>query len=237
MQCDAGTNLDADPQRQPRRFPPTTVTAIPPIITLTPFPPGCIDLLQNGGFETRLVAMDRAEQSDHAADRDDTGVQRRLALQLRLADAKREQLLLGAPVGYRPLVAPTRRSCSFGRIRGPNLLTGDDRQQVVLLAPGDTVMAVPWKVLENTRTWLPHSFDLIGVAGQTFAVYFNVINDGKGGSTAMFVDDAHLWACTNGAFPPPMAVRWRPPSSWQPLSAPPHGPLIPLVAADPLRVR
>jgi hypothetical protein len=83
-------------------------------------------------------------------------------------------------------------------------LSGEDRQQAVLLAPGDTVMSVPWKVLENTRTWLPHSFSLVGLAGQTFAVYFNVINDGTGGRTAMWVDDTHLWACTSGAYPPPM---------------------------------
>ena len=30
---------------------PGSATAIPPNITYTPFPPGCIDLLQNGSFE------------------------------------------------------------------------------------------------------------------------------------------------------------------------------------------
>ena len=76
----------------------------------------------------------------------------------------------------------------------------------MLLAPGDTVMSVPWKVLQNQQSWQPHSFDLIGLAGQTFAVYFNVINDGVGGRTAMCVDDARLWACSGGANPPPMPV-------------------------------
>lgn len=65
-------------------------------------------------------------------------------------------------------------------------------------------MLVPWKVLQNQQSWQPHSFDLIGLAGQTFAVYFNVINDGVGGRTAMWVDDARLWACSGGAYPPPM---------------------------------
>jgi hypothetical protein len=107
-------------------------------------------------------------------------------------------------------------------------LSGEDRQQVVLLAPGDTVMSVPWKVLENTRTWLPHSFELIGLAGQTFAVYFNVINDGVGGRTAMFVDDARLWACSSGAYPPPMPVAVPLPA---PMAAPPPVVVVPLEAA------
>ena len=57
---------------------------------------------------------------------------------------------------------------------------------------------MPWKALENDRGWRPYSFDLIGVTGKTFSVYFNVINDGIGGRTAMCVDDVHLWACTPG---------------------------------------
>ena len=97
-------------------------------------------------------------------------------------------------------------------------LSGDDRQQVVLLAPGDTVMSVPWKVLQNQQSWQPHSFELIGLAGQTFAVYFNVINDGVGGRTAMWVDDARLWACSGGASPPPMPVAVPLPA---PMAAPP----------------
>ena len=207
-------------------IPPTTVTAVPPIITLTPYPPGCIDLLQNGGFEagwspwivpynpimpqivttpvfSGYYALQFGSQTQNASS----------------YSSARQWVTV-------PWTHP-RVILQFWANTWAQSLTGDDRQQVVLLAPGDTVMAVPWKVLENTRTWLPHSFDLIGVAGQTFAVYFNVINDGKGGSTAMYVDDAHLWACTNGAFPPPMAVA-APAVLLAATSAPPHVEAVPL---------
>ncbi len=46
-------------------------------------------------------------------------------------------------------------------------------------------------------------------------------------STAMFVDDAHLWACTNGAFPPPMAVA-APAVLLAATSVPPHVEVVPL---------
>ncbi len=181
LSCNATPAVTSTPTRTatPWSTPPI-VTAVPPIITLTPYPPGCFDLLQNGGFETgwspwivpwnpimpQLVtspvfsgnyALQCGSQTQNASS----------------YSSARQWVTV-------PWSHP-RVILQFWANTWAQSLTGDDRQQVVLLAPGDTVMAVPWKVLENTRTWLPHSFDLVGVAGQTFAVYFNVINDGVGG--------------------------------------------------------
>ncbi len=179
------------------------VTAIPPIITLTPVPPGCINLLQNGGFEggwppwivpynpiLPQIATSPVYNGNYSAQ---FGSQTQNASSYSSA---RQWVTI-------PWTHP-RVVLQFWAYTWAQSLSGDDRQQVVLLAPGDTVMLVPWKVLQNQQSWQPHSFDLIGLAGQTFAVYFNVINDGVGGRTAMWVDDASLWACTSGASPSPM---------------------------------
>jgi hypothetical protein len=105
---------------------------------------------------------------------------------------------------------------SFWAYTWAESLGGADRQQFVLLGPGDAVWAVPWKVLQDEQAWRWHSFDLIGVAGETVALYFNVINDGAGGRTALFVDEVHAWACTAGAALPASAVG---PAAPEPLAA------------------
>ena len=207
-------------------IPPTTVTAIPPIITLTPVPPGCVDLLQNGGFETGWspwIVPNNPIMPQIVTTPVFSGA---YSLQLGSQTQNASSYSSARQWVTVPWSHP-RVVLQFWVNTWAQSLSGDDRQQVVLLAPGDTVLAVPWKVLENTRTWLPHSFDLIGLAGQTFAVYFNVINDGAGGSTAMFVDDARLWACSSGALPPPMPVIAPVPAAADP------APLVAVVALDP----
>ena len=206
--CNATPGPVTTPTRTPTRTatpwattPP--VTAIPPIITLTPVPPGCVDLLQNGGFEggwppwivpyNPILPQIVTSPVFSGAYSSQYGSQTQNASSYSSA---RQWVTI-------PWSHP-RVVLQFWANTWAESLSGEDRQQAVLLAPGDTVMTVPWKVLENTRTWLPHSFDLIGLAGQTFAVYFNVINDGAGGRTAMWVDDARLWACSGSAYPPPM---------------------------------
>ena len=208
--CNATPGPVTTPTRTPTRTAtpwatPLPVTAIPPIITLTPVPPGCVDLLQNGGFEAgwppwivpynpilpQIVTSPVLSGAFSAQ----FGSQTQNASSYSSA---RQWVTI-------PWTHP-RVVLQFWAYTWAQSLSGADRQQAVLLAPGDTVLLVPWQVLQNQQSWQPHSFDLIGLAGQTFAVYFNVINDGVGGRTAMWVDDARLWACSGGAYPPPMPV-------------------------------
>ncbi len=208
--CNATPGPVTTPTRTPTRTatpwattPP--VTAIPPIITLTPVPPGCVDLLQNGGFEggwppwivpyNPILPQIVTSPVFTGAYSAQFGSQTQ-----NVSSYSSARQWVTIPWSHPRVVL------QFWANTWAQSLSGEDRQQAVLLAPGDTVMSVPWKVLENNRIWQPHSFELIGLAGQTFAVYFNVINDGVGGRTAMFVDDARLWACSGGANPPPMPV-------------------------------
>jgi len=221
--CNATPGPVTTPTRTPTRTatpwattPP--VTAIPPIITLTPVPAGCIDLLQNGGFESGwppwIVPYNPIMPQIVTSPVFSGYYSAQFGSQTQNASSySSARQWVTIPWSHPRVVL------QFWANTWAQSLSGDDRQQVVLLAPGDTVMSVPWKVLENTQTWLPHSFELIGLAGQTFAVYFNVINDGTGGRTAMWVDEAHLWACSSGAYPPPM------PPLPAPLPAPLSAPL------------
>jgi hypothetical protein len=81
------------------------------------------------------------------------------------------------------------------------LVPGGDAQEFVLLGPGNVVWAVPWKVLEDTQVWQQHLYQLVGVAGQTFDLYFAAINNGKDGTAALYVDNVNLWACAGDASP------------------------------------
>ena len=47
-------------------------------------------------------------------------------------------------------------------------------------------------ILSNAQAWQRTSFDLTPFAGQTVELRFGVINDGQGGQTAMYVDNASL---------------------------------------------
>ena len=212
--------------------PTTTVTAVPPIITLTAVSPGCVDLLQNGGFEAGwspwIVPFNPILPQIVTSPVYSGKFSSQYGSQTQNASSySSARQWVTIPWSHPRVVL------QFWANTWAESLTGNDRQQAVLLAPGDTVMTVPWQVLENTRTWQPHGFELIGLAGQTFAVYFNVINDGVGGRTAMNVDDARLWACSGGANPPPMPVAVPLPA---PMAAPPPVVVVPFEVAPAVAV-
>ncbi len=94
-----------------------------------------------------------------------------------------------------------RTVISFWTYTWAEALSGSDEQQFLLLGPGDQVWAKPWATLEDAQAWEQHVFDVIGAGGLTFDLYFNVRNDGRGGRTAMFLDEVQAWACTPNSYP------------------------------------
>lgn len=66
--------------------------------------------------------------------------------------------------------------------------------QYVTITPSNTgaISSTLLWMLSNAQTWQRYSFDLTSYAGQTIGVRVGVINDGQGGQTAMFVDNASL---------------------------------------------
>lgn len=85
-----------------------------------------------------------------------------------------------------PLIVPTSE-----RSRGD---LGDDAQMVLLYDQWGVQHTLMLQ-RENASSWQSKEFDLTGYAGQRVTIYFGVYNNGWGGITAMYLDDATLTAC------------------------------------------
>ncbi len=190
--------------------PTSTRTPTVPAATLTAVSPGCIDIAQNGGFETGLHPWQPGAST----------------LQAHLVTAPAGSgsyvMQMGSQTKNRDTYSSVRQTVtmavgrprvvvSFWAYTWAEELSGTDCQQFVLLTPGDAVWAAPWRVLKDERVWQQHIFDLLDMPGPTFSLYFNAYNDGLGGRTALFVDEVHAWACTSGAYPTAEQLNGSPP--------------------------
>lgn len=196
---------------RPTALPPTPVPSPTPVPTHwlpspTPWwtpgvpPAGCGELTQNGGFEAGTAGWKPGKNLLMPALVTDPVLAGNRALQL---GATAENL--DSYTSIRQTIAGPREYArtviSFWTYTVAESLTGTDRQQFALLGPGDVVWATPWKVLENARSWQQHVFDLAGVSGQPFDLYFGTINDGLDGRTALYLDEVRVWGCNGDAFP------------------------------------
>jgi photosystem II stability/assembly factor-like uncharacterized protein len=84
----------------------------------------------------------------------------------------------------------------------PTELSAEDRQYVLLLDTAGTIIASLLWIRSNAQAWQEAAYDVTAHRGHTIRVYFGVFNDGSGGRTAMYVDDASLRTCWP-ALPPP----------------------------------
>lgn len=107
---------------------------------------------------------------------------------------------------------------------------GNDRQEVLLLTPGASVLSASpgavWSELTSSGSYRPISVDVSSQRGRTVDLTFSVYNDGAGGRTWMFVDDVALTICL--ATPVPTATT--------PATATPTPTFPPLVTATPTAV-
>lgn len=187
------------PSGTPGPTAPRTSTGVAP--TYTTVPPGCTPLAYNGGFESGLLPWRPSPSLLPAGVVNDPVHTGAYAVRLGSQTENRNtyssiRQTVTAPWG-RPRVV-----VSFWAYTWAESLTGNDRQQFVVLGTDDAVWALPWTALEDTRAWQQYVFDINGAAGQAFDLYFNAINDGSGGRTALFIDEVEAWACTAGAYPP-----------------------------------
>lgn len=70
-----------------------------------------------------------------------------------------------------------------------------DTQQVLILDRNQKDKERILNLRSEERVWKPYRFDLRKYAGQTIWITFDVINDGKGGSLGMNIDDVTLQVC------------------------------------------
>jgi hypothetical protein len=77
----------------------------------------------------------------------------------------------------------------------PATPSAGDRQYVLLTDEQNSVLAQLLWTRSDARSWQPLTFDLTAYAGQTVRLLVGAYNDGVGGTTALFVDDASLISC------------------------------------------
>ena len=109
---------------------------------------------------------------------------------------------------------------------------GADRQEAILLAPDNSVLAVLWRTETNEQTWRQVAINLSAYAGRSVAIYFNVYNDGAGGLTSMFLDNVQLLACGVSG-PPPGPVTVLPPITVGTPTVLPELPMVPVAPIVP----
>jgi hypothetical protein len=92
---------------------------------------------------------------------------------------------------------------AVGQVFGEQPLA-EDAQYVLILNPYTQVIreVLLWQ-RANASAWTNVQFDLTKYAGQTIRLQFGTYNNGGGGVTSMFVDDAILDVCTMGTSPTP----------------------------------
>lgn len=74
------------------------------------------------------------------------------------------------------------------------VLSGDRQYALLLDSSGGILKTLMW-TRSNARSWQRATFDLAAYRGSTVRIAFGVYNDGRDGSTAMYVDDVALAAC------------------------------------------
>jgi photosystem II stability/assembly factor-like uncharacterized protein len=68
----------------------------------------------------------------------------------------------------------------------------DAQYATVSLSGTVSVSSTLFWMLSNAQAWQPYSFDLTSFAGETIVLRLGVLNDGLGGQTAIYVDNASL---------------------------------------------
>jgi len=82
------------------------------------------------------------------------------------------------------------RTLTFARTPDTTPAAGD--AQYLLIMDGSAILETLFWELSNAADWQPRVFDLSAYRGQTITLHFGVYNDGAGGITALYVDDAAL---------------------------------------------
>jgi bacillopeptidase F (M6 metalloprotease family) len=72
------------------------------------------------------------------------------------------------------------------------LSTGDVQYATITLSDTELISHTLIWTLSNAQQWQRYSFDLTPYAGRTLTLRFGVINDGQGGQSALYVDNASL---------------------------------------------
>ena len=91
-----------------------------------------------------------------------------------------------------------------GALWGEAALAYDSQYILVLNPTTGTILEYLWnKTNRNSADWLSKEFDLMKYAGKSIRIQFGTYNDGYGGRSVMYVDEAYVDVCTGVTPPPP----------------------------------
>jgi len=185
----------------------TRTPTISPTPLATPTPtagtrePGCDDLLANADFE-----------EDDAWEIVDTAYPARYTEER--AYAGRRALLLGILGGENTKSYSSARQLIEMPADATHIVLSfwyypistdeaHDRQYVLILDENNVYLEQLMWTGANAQGWLYRQYSLTKYAGQRIKVHFGVYNDGAGGTTAMYVDQASVVACWGDITPTP----------------------------------
>jgi len=77
-------------------------------------------------------------------------------------------------------------------VTGETQPNGDAQYATITLLDTPFISRTLFWTLSNAQAWQRYSFDLAPFAGETIVVRLGVVNDGSGGQTALYVDNASL---------------------------------------------
>ncbi len=187
-------------------MPPVVPTTLPQPIT--PWPSNCIDLVKNGAFSHGLSGWYPSDNLLPVHLVSAPALNPPAALQL---GTQTQQMRSYSSVRQYVSIPPgATATLQFWTWTWTQPNPGADRQDAILLAPDNSVLAVLWRTQTNEQTWRQVAVNLSAYAGRSVAIYFNVYNDGIGGLTSMFLDSVQLLAC-GASGPPPGPVTVLPP--------------------------
>ena len=81
----------------------------------------------------------------------------------------------------------------------------NDLQELIIMDSHGKPLRRVWTSTTNANAWQILEFDLSEFTGKRIGIYFNVFNDGKGGVSAMYIDDVSLLLCTGNNVNPTIA--------------------------------
>jgi hypothetical protein len=158
----------------------------------------CSELIVDGGFETGGAWQLGADPvpPEYVTDPVHAGA-RSLALGITQGANVSTYSSARQTVAIPADAAGARLSFWFTAVVGES--PGADKMQLLLLNPDDTVLAILWTSGSGSPDWSQLTYDVTPWRGRPVQVYFNVINDGAGGTAAMVLDDVALAVCSSGA--------------------------------------
>jgi hypothetical protein len=158
----------------------------------------CAEAIADGGFETggawqlgaTPVPPEYVTYTRHAGAR---------SLALGITQGANAQSYSSAKQLVSIPAGATQAGLSFWMYAVVGAQAGADKMQLLLLDPAGATLAVIWTSSSDNPTWSQLTYDVTQWRGQSVQVYFNVINDGTGGATGMFLDDVSLLVCPDSA--------------------------------------